>query len=167
MYKKISNSFNKFLDLFTVKKRGKRYLRIIITMNQLKIIAAIFVIACLSALIKLSSFDINLDCDRATDFCVISKTSSINPTSVPISRFKISRILDISVEQRKIDNDKIIYDILLDNGPYYEQMYIDYAFNTVIKANTVKMKFSKYLRSLSTQKFSDTKRCYFDSYFCF
>lgn len=167
MYKKFLNRWNKFLDLFTVKRRGKRRLRIIITMNQLKIIIALLVIACISALVKLSSFDMNLDCDRTTDFCVISKTSSVNPTPVPISRFRISKIVDISVEQRKIEDDRIIYDILLNNGPNYEDVYIDYGYDSVIKANTLKMKFVKFLGSLSTQKFSATKRCYFDNYFCF
>lgn len=154
------------VNFFTVRRNGKRRLRTFLTTGQLYAlilaIAAFFVYQ----IFKASGYDMSLECSKIKDTCVISKTGLINPETVQISQFPVDSIFEVTVEKRKLENGKVIFDLLINNGPYADEFFIDYGFDNPIKANTVKMKMDKFLTSTAAE-FSINKRCYFNDYFCF
>lgn len=148
-------------------KKSRNRIRIILPLERIKIMAVVLVIICVCAIIQISGFDMNLDCDRASHTCTISRKNMFDPTLITISRFDSSRILNIAVASRRLqNNNKIIYDILLNYGTDHGSMFIDYGFYNQIKANTVRVKLTKYIDS-GAPTVNISKRCYFDEYFCF
>lgn len=157
---------NNFLKNFF--KKSKNRIRIILPIEKLKLLAVILVLVCIYAVVQISSFDINLDCDRARHICTISRKNAMDPTVIDISRFDSERIYSVAVATRRLPNNKIIYDILVDYGTKNggEAVFIDYGFYSQIKANTARVKFEKYLQT-GAPTLNISKHCYFNEYFCF
>ena len=107
-------------------------------------VIALVVLGCIAAF-HILGYDIDIDCEKANDTCVISKSSLVDPVPYKIARFDSGGILDVFVKSRVIEDGSTIYDLLLDYGEARGQVFIDYGFNTVIKANTAKMKLTNYL----------------------
>ena len=110
----------------------------------------------------------NLDCERTSHTCTISRKNFIDPTIINVSRFDSARIYSVAVATRRLPNNKIIYDLLVDYGTKNggEAVFIDYGFYNQIKANTVRVKFEKYMQT-GAPTLNISKHCYFDEYFCF
>lgn len=147
-------------------KKTRNLIRRFLPIERIKIMIALLVLVCIYAVIQVSGFDMDIDCDKSTHSCTISKISSNDPTPIVISRFDTVKIYDIAVNKRKLANNKVIYDILLNYGADNGQVFIDYGFTNPINANTVMVQFGKYLETgMSTIKIR--KHCYFNEYFCF
>ncbi len=155
---------NKKIKDFFTKSRNR--IRIIIPVEKLKILAVILIIICVGCLIHISSYDMILSCDKATNTCTISKKNMFDSTSIDISRFDTVKIYNVAVDKRKLENKKVIYDILLNYGPDNGMAFIDYGFTNPINANTVMVKFAKYLET-NQKTLNISKHCYFNNYFCF
>ncbi len=154
------------VEFFTVRRNGKRRLRTFLTKGQMYVLIFILAIGCVYGIFKTSEYYMSIDCSKIKNQCVISKKKSPDAEPIVIRQFPVGIIYEVKVEKRKLENGKEIFDILLDNGPFGEDVFIDYGFENVIKANTVKMKMDKYLTT-TAEEFSITKRCYFNDYFCF
>lgn len=144
----------------------KRTIRMNPIIAKVKTVLIILLLGALFFALKVAGTDYNIECTKSNDICTISTSDFINKTPVPISRFDTARIADAFVETRQAKDGTVIYDILLDYGPYVGKVFIDYGFNTKIKANTVKMKLLKYING-SDKTLSVTKHCYFNNYFCY
>lgn len=145
----------------------KRDIRLNPWVGRAKVLFIILLVACCYWLVKIAGFDMMIDCDRDADFCTISKTTGYKGRIIPISRFHISRVIDVLVDERALEDGTKIYDILLDCGPSYGKMFIDYGFNSKIKANTVKLKLSRFIE-IRAKELHINKHCYFNNnYFCF
>ncbi len=147
------------------KKKKKRVV-IVLSLRKLKIAAALLVLLIAYGLIQAAGFDMYLDCEKKTYSCTISKKSAFDHDSIDISRFDTEQIYEVSVAPRKLENKKVIYDILLNFGVDKGEAFIDYGFTNPIKANTVLVKFAKYLET-GAPELSVSKHCYFNEYFCF
>ncbi len=147
-------------------KKVRNIIRRILPIETIKLLIFVLIAVSIYAVIHVSGIDMDMDCDKNTHTCTISKTSPNDPTSIVISRFDTTRIYDIAVDKRKLKDGKVIYDILLNYGADNGQAFIDYGFTNPINANTVMVQFGKYLESgMNTIKI--TKHCYFNEYFCF
>lgn len=147
-------------------KKVRNIIRRILPIETIKLLIFVLIAVSIYAVIHVSGFDMDMDCDRNTHTCTISKTSPNDSTPIIISRFDTTRIYDIAVDKRKLKDGKVIYDILLNYGADNGQAFIDYGFTNPINANTVMVQFGKYLESgMNTIKI--TKHCYFNEYFCF
>ena len=157
---------NSFLKNFF--KKSKNRIRVILPLEKIKIIAVVLVLLCVYAVVQISSFDMNLDCERTSHTCTISRKNFIDPTIINVSRFDSARIYSVAVATRRLPNNKIIYDLLVDYGTKNggEAVFIDYGFYNQIKANTVRVKFEKYMQT-GAPPLNISKHCYFDEYFCF
>ena len=137
-----------------------------ITLRRFMFVLGLLVLLLLVGFFFFFVFDINMECDKAKNLCIISKKNIFEPNPIPLRRFDISSIVDISVATRNAEDGKMIYDILLNCGPYKGKVFIDYGFNTKIKANTVQMKLVKFINT-PAKTLNITKHCYFNNYFCF
>lgn len=147
-------------------KKTRNIIRRIFPIERIKLLAFILVAVCIYAVIHVSGFDMDMNCDKNTHTCTISKKSPNDSTYINISRFDTTKIYDIAVDKRKLKDGKVIYDILLNYGADNGQAFIDYGFTNPINANNVMIQFGKYLESnMKTIKIS--KHCYFNEYFCF
>lgn len=144
----------------------KRDIRMNPWVDLAKKLLIVVIIAGCYWLVKIAGFDMMIDCDTDTGYCTISKTSGYKGAVTPISRFTISKVAEVYAEERKLEDGTVIYDILLDCGPEYGKMFIDYGFKSKIKANTVRLKLSRYL-DIKAKTIHINKHCYFnDNYFC-
>ncbi len=147
-------------------KKARNIIRRFLPIERIKILIAVLVVICIYAVVHISGFDMDMECERSTQICTISKISPNDPTPINISRFDTTKIYDIAVSKRKLKNNKVIYDILLNYGADNGQAFIDYGFTNPINANNVMMQFGKYLETgMSSIKIR--KHCYFNEYFCF
>ena len=147
-------------------KKGKNRIIIVLPLQKIKIIAAVIVLIGLFALIQAVAFDMDLDCEKATHICTVSKKNVIEPTPIIIRRFDTARIYDMSVAQRITDNNKKIYDILINYGADFGSAYMDYGFTSQIKTNTLRVRLANYIETNATE-LHFSKRCYLNEYFCF
>jgi len=156
---------NFFEGLF--KKKKKRTV-VVLSLEKIKMAAMVLVLIGIYALVHAIGFDMYLDCDKQTKMCTISKKSTFEPTAIKLGRFDTSRIYEIKVDSRKLESGKLIYDILVDYGTKTggEAVFIDYAFESQIKANTLMMRLTNYLET-NAPELHFKKRCYFSEYFCF
>jgi len=149
------------------KKRKKRKVLLdYLSLRRVKAGVIIVVLLGFWAAFNVFGYDIDIDCEKSTNTCTISKSSVIDPVPFKIARFNTGGIIDVFVKSRTAEDGSTIYDLLLDYGETRGQMFIDYGFNTVIKANTAKMKLSNYLNG-SAPTLNINKHCYFNDYFCF
>ena len=130
--------------------------------------AAIIIVVVLGTFIilQLTGFDMDLDCTKADNICTISKKSILDAEPFKIARFDTGSVIDVFVRSRKLEDGSVIYDLLLDYGETRGKYFVDYGYNTVIKANTAKMKLTNYLNG-SARSLNINKHCYFNDYFCF
>lgn len=149
-----------------MKIRQKRRRRIFITIKRTMFALGIIALLLIIGLFHISGFDMDIDCDKTKNLCTISKKSTLEPNPIALRRFDIGGIVQANVATRDADDGKMIYDILLDYGPYRGKVFIDYGFNTKIKANTVAMKLSKFINT-PEKTLNISKHCYFNNYFCF
>lgn len=148
------------------KKRKKRKSKIDFSLKRVRALIVVIIVVCFIAITKLAGFDVDVDCTKADNTCTISKSSLLDPVPFKVSRFDTGGIIDVFVRSRKVDGNKLVYDLLLDYGETKGQYFMGYAFNTVIKANTAKMKLTNYLQG-SKSTLNISKHCYFNEYFCF
>lgn len=149
------------------KKRNKRKVFLdYLTLKRVKITVITVVVLGVVGAYHILGYDIDIDCTKSNNTCVLSKSSLVDPVPYKIARFDTGGILDVFVKSRTIKHGGTIYDILLDYGETRGQIFIDYGFNTVIKANTVKMKLTNYLSSHAPD-LHISKHCFFNDYFCF
>ncbi len=144
----------------------KRNIRLNPILGNAKIILAVLIIISFVWLLKIAGFDMMIDCDRTTGYCTISKTDGFKGKIIPLSLFQIGKVVDVLVAERTVEDGTVVYDVLLDCGPKDGKVFIDFVFNTKIKANTVKMKLSRYIETYS-KTLHISKHCYFNDYFCF
>ena len=148
------------------KRRKKKVFFDYLALKRVKAaVIALVVLGCIAAF-HILGYDIDIDCEKANNTCVISKSSLVDPVPYKIARFDSGGILDVFVKSRVIEDGSTIYDLLLDYGEARGQVFIDYGFNTVIKANTAKMKLTNYLGN-SAPDLHINKHCFFNDYFCF
>lgn len=138
-----------------------------ITFDIVKLGIFFCIIIAVAILITVSSFDVTMYCSRSTAMCEIKKTSILDPLPVELGKFSLAYIKEVNVTNRTVENGKSVYDIEIDRGPERGREFVDFAFNTIIKANTVKMKFLRFYEDLSKSEVVISKHCYFNDYFCF
>lgn len=148
------------------KRRKRKILLNYLILKRVKIAVIIFVLLGFWAAFNVFGYDIDIDCEKSNNTCTISKSSVIDPLPYKVARFDTGGILDVFVKSRILDNGDVIYDLLLDYGETQGQVYADYGFNTVIKANTAKMKLMNYIKG-PAPVLNINKHCYFNDYFCF
>jgi len=144
-----------------VKKKLKN-----LPVGKVKIAVAAVIGLCILLLFQVASFNVDMHCTKYNNMCTISERSILDPTPTYLGKFDTLKILEIHVVEKHIENNKIVYDILLDYGKKAAPQHINYTFNTLIKANTVKLKLENYISS-NAKSLTVTKKCYFNNYFCF
>lgn len=148
------------------KRRKRKFFLDYLALKRVKIaVIALFLLGFWAAF-NVFGYDIDIDCTKSDNTCVISKSSVIDPVPYKVARFDSGGILDVFVKARTAEDGTTIYDLLLDYGETRGQVFIDYAFNTVIKANTAKMKLTNYLNG-EKETLNINKHCFFNDYFCF
>ncbi len=148
------------------KRRKRKFFLDYLALKRVKIAVVILVALGFWAAFNIFGYDIDIDCTKSDNMCTISKSSVIDPVPYKIARFDAGGIIDVFVKSRTAEDGSTIYDLLLDYGESRGQLFIDYGFNTVIKANTAKMKLTNYLNG-SAQELNINKHCFFNDYFCF
>ena len=148
------------------KRKKKKVLFDYLVLKRVKAAVIAIVVLGVIGAYHVLGYDIDIDCTKSNNTCTISKSSLVDPVPYKIARLDSGGILDVFVKSRKIEDGSTIYDLLLDYGETRGQMFIDYGFNTVIKANTAKMKLTNYLDT-SAPDLHINKHCFFNDYFCF